>query len=141
MKFINPDRPVSESEIQRCESRYKIRLPKSLRQIYLQFNGGEPDLYVFKNELLDTVVSEFLPLISEVRGTSIEAYKRLVLGRNIVPDNLFPFAVDGGGDYFFADMETARGGVHFYQSDALNRPPLLALEMSVDEFWSFLKSE
>jgi hypothetical protein len=108
--------------------------------MYLASNGGEPDPYVFENDELDTVVSEFLPLRSESRGTAVRSYKLLVLERAVVSPNLFPFAVDGGGDYFFVDTETPDGKVFFFRSDAAD-PSLVSLGIDINEFWAALKPE
>jgi cell wall assembly regulator SMI1 len=140
MNFTNSDDPLSESEIARCEADLAIRLPSSLRECYLIANGGEPNPYVFQNAKLDTVVTEFLPLKSRSRGTSVQCYRRLVLEKKLVHSSLFPFAVDGGGDYFFTDMQTSEGAVYFYRSDSIN-DPLLKLNLGIDDFWAALKPE
>jgi len=108
--------------------------------MYLASNGGEPDPYVFENDELDTVVSEFLPLRSESRGTAVQTYKLLVLERAIVSPNFFPFAVDGGGDYFFIDTKTPDGKVFLFRSDAA-APSLVSLGINLNEFWASLKPE
>ena len=115
--------------------------PEPLRSSYLAANGGEPDPYVFQNDDVDTVVSQFLPLVSSSRGTSVDAYRRLVKQKKIVSPHFFPFAVDGGGDYFFVDMRTPVGDVYFYRSDCESDQMLLNLHMSLDEFWSSLSEE
>ncbi|CAN5401690.1 hypothetical protein BH09VER1_BH09VER1_09190 [soil metagenome] len=141
MKFTNPDSAIAEDEILRCEADCGIRLPCPLRLIYLDSNGGEPDPYVFQNDELDTVVSEFLPLKSELRGTAVQSYIRLVREKAIVFANFFPFAVDGGGDYFFVDTKTPDGKVYIFRSEATKSPALLPLGIGIDEFWMALKPE
>lgn len=140
MNFTSRDPPVTAPEIAQGEFDCGIRLPPPLRSMYLASNGGEPDPYVFENDELDTVVSEFLPLKSHVRGTAVEAYKLLVLERAVVAPKFFPFAVDGGGEYFFVDSQTLDGRVFFYRSDAAV-PSLVALGVGFDQFWAALKPE
>lgn len=133
---------LSLAQIQQAEQLLCFALPAPLKKAYLAHNGGEPDPYVFENDDLDTVVSEFLPLVSLDRRTSVDAYRSLVQQKKIVAERYFPFAVDGGGDYFFVDVETLHGAVYFYCSDGLDAVrSLLALNMGLDDFWGFLKAE
>lgn len=143
MKFTNPEVALSEEEISTIELQIGIRLPPELRYQYLQSNGGYPELYVYEDYNLDTVVSQYLPLKS-VRGmsTAVDTYLSLVLTKMIVALNFFPFAVDGGGDYFFVDCSSPFGAVYFYKSDTFEKEVgLLPLEVSIKEFWSRLKAE
>lgn len=141
MKFLGSEPSISLAEIEKLEKASGFTLPISLRELYILSNGGSPEPYVFENDQLDTVVSELLPIASSKKGTSINAYQRLVLGKKIVPRQFFPFAIDGGGDYFFADCTTSDARVFFYRSDTADADHLLNLDMGLEEFWSFLKSE
>jgi hypothetical protein len=141
MEFLNPDRPLTDGMISLCEDACGLVLPDPVRQIYLRSNGGEPEPYVFQNDELDTVISQFLPLVSESRGTAVQSYRRLVAEKALVPANLFPFAVDGGGDYFFVDCKTAEGAVYFYRSDTGFDEKLVPLGLNFDKFWGALVSE
>jgi cell wall assembly regulator SMI1 len=141
MTFTNPDHQIDEARIDRCEADCGIRLPRALRSTYLASNGGEPEPYVFQTDEVDTVVSEFLPLESDSRGTAVQSYMRLVRERALVAPHFFPFAVDGGGDYFFVDTSTDDGRVFFYRSDSASTLGLLPLGLNVDEFWAALRPE
>lgn len=141
MNFTNSDSPITEAQIVECEANSGIRLPASLRSTYLKYNGGEPDPYVFQDDRIDTVVSEFLPLKSMSRGSAVRSYELLVKERAIVPSNFFPFAVDGGGDYFFVDMNTPDGKVFFFLSDSTDVSALHPLGMGLYEFWDALIPE
>ncbi len=140
MEFTNVDRKVSSDEVSAVEAELNLTFPKALRSLFLEHNGGEPEPYVFQEEGLYTVVNETLPLVSEERGTAVRSYQLLVLEREIVGKNFFPFAVDAGGDYFFVDCEMPNASVYFYRSD---RPenPLLNLNLSLEEFWECLQPE
>jgi cell wall assembly regulator SMI1 len=141
MIFSNGDLQIDDARIDRCEAECGIRFPRALRALYLASNGGEPDPYVLERDAIDTVVSELLPLVSNSRGTAVQSYLRLVLERAIVPPQYFPFAVDGGGDYFFVDTDTIDGKVFFYRSDSIDMPLLHPLELNIDEFWKALRPE
>jgi hypothetical protein len=141
MKFVGQEPPLSKETIARIESFLGVHFPDVLRQNYLTANGGEPIPYVFESDVLDTVVSEFLPLASDIRGTAVQCYQKLVLEERIVEKHFFPFAVDGGGDYFFTDIQTEVGDVYFYNSDSSRPNPLIRLNLGIDSFWKALKAE
>jgi hypothetical protein len=106
MEFLNPDPALTEVQIKECETACGLRLPQALRETYLSANGGRPNPYVFEKKI-DTAISQFLPLMTKVerRETALDVYQDLVLERAIVPITYFPFAVDGGGDYFFPKLQ------------------------------------
>ena len=141
MQFLNPDPPLTEADIAGCEAACRLRFPAPMRACYLGSNGGKPDPYVFENDEVDTVVARFLPLVSGSRGTAVQSYQRLVSQQAIVPPQFFPFAVDGGGDYFFADTNSPEAMVSFFRADADEDERLLPLNLGIDEFWAFLKPE
>jgi hypothetical protein len=112
-----------------------------VRDFYLSINGGSPEPYVFEDQNIDTIVAEFLPLKSERKGTVLVSYKRLVCEKKLVPRHFLPFAVDGGGDYFFVDCSTLDGQVYFYRSDSISSERLVNLNLAFKQFWSSLKVE
>ena len=140
MNFTGSSDAISGLQIAACEEACGVRLPLSLRECYQESNGGQPEPYVFENDHLDTVVSEFLPLSTDGRGGAVKTYLLLVRERKIVPSHFFPFAVDGGGEYFFVDTKSEEGAVYFFRSDS-NEPGLLPLNLGVREFWQALKPE
>ena len=141
MEFVNAEAPLTENDLARVESELRITFPESVRHCYLEANGGEPEPYVFSNDQLDTIVAELLPLQSTTTGTSVECYRRLVMESRLVSTNLFPFAVDGGGDYFFVDCSDPAGKVFFYRSDTSQEDRLLDLGVGFAEFWNALQPE
>jgi hypothetical protein len=94
---------------------------------------------VYEDANVDTVVSECLPLQHE-GWSAITVYKDYVLKKSIVPRHFFPFAVDGSGDFFYVDCSSASGMVYLYRHDDMPKP-LVALNVSIDEFWSRLKPD
>jgi hypothetical protein len=142
MEFTNLDRKLSEEEIANVESDLGILFPASLRDLFVNHNGGDPVPYVFQGHGLHTVVNETLPLISgEGRDTAVDTYELLVLERHIVGKRFFPFAIDPGGDYFFVDCETSDSRVYFYCSDTIDHNKLIDLGLSLEEFWDRLQPE
>jgi SMI1-KNR4 cell-wall len=141
MRFLNPEPGVSLLEVAEIEAILGIEFPPAVRSLYVSTNGGEPEPYVLENSNVDTVVAEFLPLKSDRKGTAVSSYGRLVIGQGLVPRHLFPFAIDGGGDYFFVDCSTSEGSVSFYRGDSSDGERLLDLDLAFEQFWSSLKSE
>ncbi len=140
MQFVNPDQPLSESEIQNIESDLGLAFPAALKELFLNHNGAEPEPYVLEIDDLriSTVVSRTLPLVSRTgSGTAVQTYRRLVTEMQVVPENFFPFAVDGGGDYLLIDCDT--GTISFLKSD----PDVKLVELGVDlnGFWDLLKED
>jgi|APLak6261674355_1056100.scaffolds.fasta_scaffold01511_3 hypothetical protein len=141
MKFTKSEQTLNDQDIVDAEAKLGIKFPLVVRNFYLSSNGGIPEPYVFENDDIDTVISEFLPLISERRGTALQAYERLVTEKQLVPWYFFPFAVDGGGDYFFVDTSISEGPVYFYRSDSADNQHLLSLNIGFEKFWTLLKDE
>lgn len=143
MRFDNPEVPVTLDEIKLIEAKLSLSLPQELKEQYLCSNGGSPDPYVYEDDNVDTVVASFLPILSSKgKRTAIDTYEHLVHSQRIVPQHYFPFAVDGGGDYFFVDCASKDGMVYLYRSDnSFDDGPLVSLGVGVGEFWSRLKPE
>lgn len=141
MKFKNPGYKLDDAQIDVCLSAIRIRIPRPLRELYLASNGGVPEPYVFQTDQVEAVVSAFLPLMSIGRCNACESYLHLVVVKKLVSPNFFPFAIDGGGDYFLVDINTEEGRVFLYRGDTAAADPLLPLNMTVDQFWASLRPE
>ena len=141
MIFLESEERLSNDDIDEVESDLHIRLPIAVRSLYLESNGGIPSPYVFANQEVDTVVAELLPLKAIGKGTAGDAFKKLVLTHKLVPKSMFPFAVDGSGDYFFVDWTEENGHVYLYRGDTAADNPLLDLEYTFNDFWRSLIPE
>lgn len=141
MKFENPGEAIDAEDLAEIESRLGLTFPAALRETYLAANGGSPEPYVYNGADVETVVSELLPLMSDERGTALRTYDRLVRSKKLVPRHFFPFAVDGGGDYFFVDCTSEKAAVFFYASDSLSDEKLLDLGVGLAGFWRMLEED
>jgi cell wall assembly regulator SMI1 len=141
MQFDDPEKALSVSALEQIENDLSLSFPEPVKQRYLESNGGYPSPYVFSSENADTVVSIFLPLASDSKGTAVESYRRLVQSLKLVAPSFFPFAVDGGGDYFFVDCSTPDGRVFFYRGDSRLGDRLVDLKLSFQGFWESLRPE
>lgn len=136
--------PIDPADLDAFQRSFGVSLPEAVRRFYLSNNGGSPDPYVFENEDLDTVVSEFLALWPiPGRSSIVSAYSRLVQDLELVQRHMLPIAVDGGGDYFFVDTSTRMGAMHFYRGDTAAEASarLVDLRCDFETFVSLLKSE
>jgi SMI1 / KNR4 family (SUKH-1) len=141
MQFSDSDETLSPVQLEQIEEDLQLEFPEPFKRLYLESNGGSPSPYVFTNEDIDTVVSELLPLTSRSSGTAVRSYKHLVLDSKLVPRRLFPFAIDGGGDYFFVDCSSPTGTVYFYRSESSEGDRLVDLGLGFEEFWESLTGE
>jgi cell wall assembly regulator SMI1 len=137
---------LSQRDIAKAEQAIGLTLPPAVKKFYAKWNGGSPEPYMYQDGTIDTVVAELLPLKSSTaRGEAGQTYRRLVLEKQIVPKHFFPFAVDGGGDYFFVDCtDPAAGSIYFFRSDYWfddREKCLVKLPVSFDEFWLGLKPD
>lgn len=141
MTFDDPGPSLSTKDIERIEHELGVKLPTPVAKKYAESNGGEPDRYVLDMKGVSTVVTEFLPLHADERMNASRSYRLLVLRRKIVARHFFPFAIDGGGDYFFVDTTSEDGCVLFFRADEDPGEELLDLGVSFEEFWSLLSYE
>lgn len=142
MKFRSCDEPLTDADITEIETDLGLELPGSLRALYLQCNGGDPDPYCYADAHVDTVVTALLPLRSRQSYTAVNAYRDLTTVQRLVPRQFFPFAADGGGNLFLVDCASSDGDVYFYRSDtAFEDTRLEPLNLDVNKFWSSLKPE
>jgi cell wall assembly regulator SMI1 len=141
MIMENGEAPLTLQDIAAIEAALGLRFPRGLRDSYLRSNGGRPDPYVYEDDTLDTVVSEALPLTAvDEDSTAVATYRALVLEKQLVPAHFFPFAVDGGGNYFFVDCHSSDASVYFFDHDTAGEH-VRALDIGIDEFWNRLKGE
>jgi SMI1 / KNR4 family (SUKH-1) len=143
MKFENSEPPLNVVQIAEIESTLKLDLPQNLKKLYMTTNGGSPDPYVYEDDNVDTVVADFFPIASSSGArTAVDIYHNLVVSKKIVPRHYFPFAVDGGGDYFFVDCSSENGSTYLFRGDvAEDESNLLSLNLGIADFWSKLKPE
>jgi len=139
MIINDSEEPLTEENINFFERELALQFPLSLREHFLRANGGRPDLNVYEYDNVDTDVSEFLPL-RYGRGSAISVYQNHVLSKGFVPRHFFPFAVDGGGDYFYVDCSTEDGMVYLYRHDTAFEH-IVPLNVGIDEFCSRLKPD
>lgn len=116
--FENSAAPIVEADFDWLAQQLGVQFPLSARSQYLEFNGGEPDPYVFASEGSKFVVQQFFSIKYGKAGNTIEDnYAELVMREGIIPRDLIPFAIDPAGDYYCVSAET--GGISIFRSEHL----------------------
>jgi hypothetical protein len=107
-KFTKCEKSLIEGDLLAVEQALKIKLPKDLKQHYLQYNGGKPEkpLLVHPNGDYDDIeIRDFIPIrYAEKFGDdpdyTAEGRAREGWADKTLPGDLFPIAFDWGGNYF-----------------------------------------
>jgi SMI1-KNR4 cell-wall len=112
MKFRHTEPPLRPSELEDFERTCGLTLPQEFRDLYLQYNGGQPERDRFTDSNGTCVVHEFLPIKYGPPRLTLEATLQRV--KSLLPDNLVPFAVDPGGAFFcFSTRAGDYGQIYF----------------------------
>ena len=93
-------KPLSEAEIQAVEEKYQFRLPKKLRKLYLQQNGGLLDECGISEDAC--LLAEVYPLIGE--DDELLTVKKLLKWQKqdkLIPMDYIPFCADEAGDSYY----------------------------------------
>lgn len=138
VEFIECEAPATAEEIEAVEKYVGYRFPAGLRRLFESANGGRPEPYIFRHGRIDTAVSECLPLRTG-KNSALATYEILIRQKKLLPDNYFPFAVDGTGDYFFVDCTSADALVTLYVHDTAFEH-VVPLNIGIEEFWSRMTS-
>lgn len=145
MKFIDTKPSLTNADINEFETTLGFALPSDLREHYLAYNGGQPVPRFFPKGDEVFAVEEFLPIKFGIRRERFEdAYQDIVVGNDLFPSKLIPFANDAGGDYFcYSLRDRAEGSVVFYQSEYYDDPSrcVVTLSRSLNEFLASLVDE
>lgn len=139
MKFTDCESSLTDDQIQAFEKELALTFPIGLRRHFGSANGGRPEPYIYRDENVDAVISECLPL-RYGKGSALSVYENLVIAKKLLPQHFFPFAVDAGGDVFFVDCLSSDGSVYVYQHDTAFEH-LVHLGVSIDDFWLRLVTE
>lgn len=99
---------ITEEDIISTEVELSIKFPRSFTDFYKFVNGG----YFVKNcwktgDDIVYIVGQILPIKFPIATSSmtLENSFNLLKSRGLLPNNLIPFAVDLGGNYFCISVE------------------------------------
>lgn len=102
IKLLDSSPAVSADELDKIEASLGVNFPQVLKSLWLVTNGGvlEKGRRVYQSVQYENDIKYFLPVI-HAKNTGLltvdDYYKTLVFEKKLIPANLVPFAIDGGG--------------------------------------------
>jgi cell wall assembly regulator SMI1 len=124
-QFHGCSQPIGSADLDACETVLKNKLPSEFRQHYLKYNGGIPEdnLFPGNGEWEPLEVTGFYPIkhkksVADSESSLLIEHYHLMLGKDVIPDRMLPFACDPGGNFFCLDLHD--GSVHFYATDGFD---------------------
>lgn len=146
---------LSHSDIEELEKLVGAKLPDDFKEFYMKSNGGYPDqdLYICDIEYEPLRFNEFKPvaLIStpdKERTKYIGGCYQTMIHRNAIPQNILPFGLDDGGNFFCLNLDNYSIG--YYAMDSYDNEKSInenhkelwqELNHSFSEFINSLKTE
>lgn len=146
LKMRKSGEPITKQELEQFISEFNLKLPKFYEDFILKHNGGYAEITAFGNPYEDgTAIDGFgrisltddtyEDLIDDEKISSIrEIIQDLQIEENVIPNHLYPFGFDAGGNYFCISMaEEGFGAVcKFYVDGTADEPT--PLSASFEEF-------
>lgn len=124
--------PIDNAALDASEAALEKKLPIPFRQHYLKYNGGIPEDNLFPgNEAWEPLeAAGFYPIkknrnAANSQNSLLVDHYHFMRSKEVIPENLLPFAHDPGGNFFCLDL--ADGSVNFYATDGFD-PDLSAAE-------------
>lgn len=141
IKLINTSPSVTENDILSTQKMLGFSIPEPLKKTYLSNNGGvlENERCIYQSESYELDVKYFLPIMHSRKDgvfTVERLYEILALEKKLVPKNMLPFAIDGGGFPFCINIEDET--IHFFN---LENEKDIKIENNLHDFVSKVMSE
>ncbi len=134
MKFISESMPFDVSLIINIEKEFNIKMPQELKKHYIKYGISRIKPCEFEIDGFKVDVSEF---VSIDKKDNASFYEVIDNGRSNgwVPDNFYPIAHDGGGNYYFWDSTSEH--VYLIFSDDVENP--IEICKTVKDFFKLIK--
>jgi hypothetical protein len=123
--FEHCEKTVSLLEIEQLENNLKYKLPNYFIEHYLKFNGGIPlkSWWYFNEDIDPLEIAQFksIKYYNLTLGSStslIDNCYYYMIERNVIPQNIIPFAIDWGGNFFCINQDD--NSILFYTVDSFN---------------------
>ena len=145
MELIGSNQSITDSDLNNVERDLGFRFPPQFRDMYLQYNGGQPGgrRRLFENDEGSWVVHGILPIKHLSGPVSIleRSFYVVRVKNQLIPSFLDPFAFDPFGNYFcFSTRVDDFGAIYFCCMDARDpRRTAKLLSRSLNEFLENLK--
>lgn len=123
--IINCEKKIGRTDIAKTEEKLSITLPDDFVSHYLQFNGGTPEKSWWDgDEDFEPIeVAAFKSFVyngqtNDDPGSFIDSCYISMVDREVIPQNLLPFANDWGGNFFCLDLDNY--SIVYYASDSFD---------------------
>ena len=130
IKLIKCEKPITVAYIEDVEKQLRISFPGSFKELYLNYNGGEPERSVWKDpsgERDPLEVRDFIPIKYAKEFKNAPPF--ILEGRTVlhweekeIPSDLVLFAMTWGADHFC--ISRATGKIYLYKASHLHDPAL-----------------
>lgn len=118
--FSNEETSITPADIDSLELAIGHKVPAPFRAHYLKYNGGVPERTYWLSDTLDEPleVAAFKPIskAGETNASSILSTYTSMVGKQVIPLHLLPFANDWGGNFFCLNLNT--GAISFFATDS-----------------------
>ena len=111
--------PVSSFVIFLLQEKYNVKFPEGLKKFYYEHNGEKSYLCTFGTDR-QYEISRFLPLTGKI---SVESIKDNDLVDGFIPEELVPFSMDRGGDFYYWSNKDAK--IYLVRGDNIENPRLI----------------
>lgn len=133
VKHKNVKHSGCEKTIIKLEKKYNIKFPKILKDYYINYDTEEIEHCLLLNGNLG--VDEIVPIDGD-NWFTFEKLKDSDLEDGFIPKNMYPLALDSGGDCFYWDSETEN--IYFYNHEFIDNPKYIA--ENVKEFFELMNN-
>ena len=133
MKFIKKQGIPSKTEtLDALERNYGISVPKELKDYYLQYGDSEIKWCKFK---LNNILYDVAAMIPIEKNNSLSFDNVMKDIKDWIPANLYPFAYNAGGDFYFWNSKNLK--VYIIFSDTFELTPDYICD-SIGEFFNMM---
>ena len=110
--FSNCEKKIERADIAKIEEKLSITLPDDFVSHYLHLNGGTPEKswWDCDEDFEPVEVAGFKPFVYNAQTNDdprslIDGCYISMLAREVIPNNLLPFANDWGGNFFCLNLD------------------------------------
>lgn len=138
--FQNTSKPITRADIEEMELELGIRLPESLIEHYLVYNGGIPSKPFFYSEDTDieTGIQIFSPIkykFDHIAIKTVEEKYTFFKEKSVLMSRYLPFANDHGANQICLNLENNQIYIVYMDLGELNEE---CFEYLANDFYEFM---
>lgn len=113
LELLESEYPITENDFKEFEKQLKKSLPLEMKELYLSFNGGQPNLLYVHDKKRIFPFNAFYSLTEII--DSLKWFDEDALPSGFKVENLLHFAYDpGSGNYAMSLRDSDFGRIYFY---------------------------